>query len=162
MNTYHLSAHDIVMVNCEIYRPSDEVVEELWCRKKETDSIHFHGFTRESISNVDLKRFFSTIYLNYMFVKIQDLMGVSLMGTCHQGDVDEGGKASGVFVTGDSVHNGRRFIIVNRFQIYDTKTCTPTNRHITTTMNIHENPSPWAVACRVDTCTLVENADKME
>lgn len=159
MNSCHLSAHDIVMINCELYRPSDQVVEELWSSsRKEPGSMQFHGFKGDSVDSVDLKRFLSTISLNYIFVKIQDLMGVSLMDTRHQEGLVGDDKRVGVFLTKDSAHNERRFVLVTRFQIYDTTTCTPTNRRITTTMQIHESPSPWVVACRVDVKT-VEDVD---
>lgn len=157
---HHLSAHDIVVTNCEIYRPGDQLVEELWTTCKKTGSIPFHGFTRESVKDVSLKRFFSSITLNYIFVKIQDLMDVFLVDTRNENGICAHDKTSGVFVTRDREDGERRFILVTHFQVYAKTTCTPTKYRITVALKIHESPSPWVVACRVDT-EIVEGSDNI-
>jgi len=36
------------------------------------------------------------------------------------------------------------------FRVHDKKTCKPINKYVTVVVNIHEYPSPWIVACRLD------------
>jgi len=140
-SVYHnLDAHAIVEFNCELCKSGDALIEKSWSDAK--SFLPFHGFTRESVKNIDLRRIFSMITLNYIFVRVQADLKIHLMDGTNLDD--------GVFITRESKHNQRRFTMMVNFRVFDKKTCKPVNKYVTAIIKIHENPSPWIVACRFD------------
>jgi len=91
---HNFDAHEIVRFNCELYKTDDTLIEKSWSRAE--NLIPFNGFTRESVGNIDLRRIFSMITLNYLFVKVQDCLEIYLM------DMDGTHLHNGVFITRES------------------------------------------------------------
>jgi len=140
MDLHHLDAHEIVKINCELYKSDDTYIDGSW---KEADKLlPFNGFTRESVTNIELRRIFSMITLNYISLKIQSMLKINLL--------DRRRLYNGVFITRESNNNQRRFNMIINFTICDDKTRKPLKKYVTATLHVHENPSPWIVACRFD------------
>ena len=114
---YRLSTFELVRVNCEMFRESDEKVLEAW--NFPSMRMDFHGFTAESVTDIDLKRMFTTNILNYMFINIQRLLGMFVTDT----NLSKASFVDGVFLTRDSSSNRRRFKIVKTFRIYNDRSC---------------------------------------
>ena len=143
---YKLSPFEVVRVNCEMFRETDESVLQAW--GNETTRMSLFGFDAESVVDVNLKRLFTSNILNYMYMNIQGLLDLYLTDT----NLDEFTYRDGVYLTRESSNHSRRFIIVKKFRIYDQETCRATNFYVKVTANVHEYPGPWVVAVTVDIC----------
>jgi len=141
---YRLSQFEVVRVNCEMFRESDEDVLRAW--ESPQMRMNFHGFMAESIQDVDLKRIFTTNILNYMFINVQRLLGMFVTDT----NLSEDSFIDGVFLTKDSSNNKRHFRIKKTFRIYDQYTCRATNHYLVVTANVHEYPGPWIISVKID------------
>lgn len=145
---YRLSPFEVVRVNCEVFRESDDSVMRAW---EDTHTrMPLHGFSADSVVDVDLKRMFTSNILNYMYMNIQGLLDMSLLDTslCAAGNKD------GVYLKRGSASNGRKFDIVKRFRIYDQDSCRATDNFLRVTASVDEYPGPWIVAVRVDMCRI--------
>jgi len=147
ISTVHLNAYDIVKLNCELFRPSDLLVGDAWDNSETL--LPFNGFSRDSVTHIDLKRIFSLITFNYLFVKLQDSLGHFLMDN-NKSMLNTNIK-DGVFLSLRSITNSRQFIVIKHFHLYDDVTCKATSRYVTVTYQVREDPSPWIISCRFDT-----------
>jgi len=145
-NTIHLNAYEIVKLNCELSRPSDLLVEDAWDNSEAL--FPFNGFSRNSVKNIELKRIFSDITLNYLFVKLQDSIGKFVMDS--NKSILHTNLKDGVFLTLRSKTNTRQFTVIKHFHLYDNLTCRATSKYVTLTFQVREYPSPWITACRFD------------
>ena len=148
--SYTLSPFEVVRVNCELFRETDENVESAW--NSPSNRLPLHGFLPESVTDVDLKRLLITNILSYMFINVQELLGIYITDI----QLDNQAFIDGVFLTRKSNSGRRRFKIVRHFKIYDHISCRPTNNYITITAKINEDPGPWIVSVVIDICK-VEN-----
>ena len=142
---YRLSPFEVVRVNCEMFRETDDSVLQAW--ENQNMRMSLFGFEAESVVDVNLKRLFTSNILNYMYMNIQGLLDLPLTDT----NLDEFTYRDGVYLTRGEVGN-RRFIIVKKFRIYDQETCRATTFYAKVTANVHEYPGPWIVAVTVDIC----------
>lgn len=144
---YRLSAFEVVRVNCEMFRETDDAVREAW--QNTSMRMPLYGFEANSVSDVNLKRLFTSNILNYMYMNIQGLLDMFLTDTnlC-----EFGREKDGVYLTRDSSSNHRRFEIVKKFRIYDTDSCRATDHYLKVSAFVHEYPGPWIVSVIVDMC----------
>lgn len=145
---YRLSTFEVVRVNCEMFRESDNSVLQAW--NNPDMRMNFHGFMADSVKDVHLKRLFTTNILNYMFIHVQRLLGMFVTDT----NLSEDTFINGVFLTRDSDCNRREFRILKTFRIYNDRTCRATNHYLTVTATVHEDPEPWIVAVKIDMCKI--------
>lgn len=143
---YKLSAFEVVRVNCEMFRETDDSVKEAW--ENPYMRMPLHGFDAESVVDVNMKRLFTSNILNYMYMNIQGLLDLFLTDT----NLDQFTYLDGVYLTRKSESKRRRFAIVKKFRIYDEVSCRATNHYIKVTADVHEYPGPWIVAVTVDMC----------
>jgi hypothetical protein len=148
--SYTLSPYEVVRVNCEMFRGTNEDIESSW--NSPSNRIALHGFLAESVKDVDLKRLFLTNFLSYMFINIQQLLGIFISDI----QLDNETFIDGVFLTRQSNTGRRRFKIIRHFRIYDHVSCRPTSHYITVTAKVNEDPGPWVVSIVIDMCK-VEN-----
>ena len=148
--SYTLSPFEVVRVNCELFRETDEDIETAW--NSEGQRMPLHGFLAESVTDIDLKRLFTTHVLSYMFINVQKLLGIYITDI----QLDNETFVDGVFLTRQSRSGRRRFTIIRHFKIYDHVSCRPTNHYITITAKVNEDPGPWIVSVRID-LSKVEN-----
>ena len=146
---YRLSPFEVVRVNCEMFRETDDSVNQAW---EDTHMrLPLHGFSAESVVDVNLKRLFTSNILNFMYINIQGLLDMFLIDTslCEFARYKDG-----VYLTRDSDSFGRRFDIIKKFRIYNQDTCRATDDYLKVTANVHEYPGPWIVAVKVDICQM--------
>lgn len=144
---YRLSNFEVVRVNCEMFRETDDSVREAWEDTKMR--MPLYGFAAESVVDVNLKRLFTSNILNYMYMNVQGLLDMFLTDTnlC-----DFGREKDGVYLTRDSASSARRFEIRKKFRIYDQDSCRSTDHYLKVTAFVHEYPGPWIVAVVLDMC----------
>lgn len=151
---YRLSAFEVVRVNCEMFRESDESVLQAW---EDTHTrLPLYGFSADSVVDVNLKRLLTSNILNYMYMNIQGLLDMFLLDTnlC-----DVSGLEDGAYLKRDSYSHGRKFDIVKKFRIYDQDSCRATSNYLRVTASVDEYPGPWIVAVRVDMCRIRGGAE---
>lgn len=148
---YRLSTFEVVRVNCEMFRETDQAVLDAW--NNPAMRLDLHGFMADSVEDIDMKRLFTSNILNYMYINIQRLLEMFVTDTSLCTFVD------GVFLTRDSSSNRRRFKIVKTFQVYNQKTCRATNHYLTVTATVHEDPEPWIVAVRIDMSMMEDGVE---
>lgn len=151
--SYTLSPFEVVRVNCELFRETDESVEAAW--NSESNRMPLHGFLAESVTDIDLKRLLTTNILTYMFINVQKLLGIYITDV----QLDNETFIDGVFLTRQSKSGRRRFKIVRHFKIYDHVSCRPTNHYITITAKVLESPGPWVVSVVIDICKVVNGVE---
>ena len=148
---YRLSPFELVRVNCEMFRETDDAVNEAW------ENVHMRmplfGFSADSVVDVNMKRFFTSNILNYMYMNIQGLLDLFLVDT-NLREVTM--YKDGVYLTRGSHSNlkNRRFEIVKKFRIYSEQDCRATPNYLKVTAIVHEYPGPWVVAVKIDMCQI--------
>lgn len=122
--SYTLSPYEVVRVNYGMFRKTDKSVEEAWTSP--ANRMQLHGFTPESATDVDLKRLFTTNVISYIFINIQNLLGIFTTDTQLASETfcDRG------FLTRQSRSSRRCFKILRHFKIYDQVTCRPTDHYL--------------------------------
>lgn len=143
---YKLSNFEVVRVNCEMFRETDDSVLQAW--EDPHMRMPLHGFNADSVSDVNMKRLFTSNILNYMYMNIQGLLDMFLTDT----NLDQFTYLDGVYLTRKSESKRRRFAIVKKFRIYDEVSCRATDHYIKVTAEVHEHPGPWIVAVTIDMC----------
>lgn len=143
---YKLSNFEVVRINCEMFRETDDSVREAW--ENPHMRMPLYGFDAESVFDVNLKRLFTSNILNYMYINIQGLLDLFLTDT----NLDE--FKDGVYLTRKSETKRRRFEIVKKFRIADQGSCKATNFYLKVIAKVHEDPGPWIVAVTIDMCEL--------
>lgn len=150
---YRLSPFEVVRVNCEMFRESDDAVLAAW---EDTHMrMPLHGFSADSVVDVNLKRMFTSNILNYMYMNIQGLLDMFLLDSSLSEFAS--GTKDGAYLKGGfeySGWNGRRFDVVKRFRIYDQDSCRATDNYLRVTARVDEYPGPWIVAVVVDMCRI--------
>ena len=132
-----------------MFRETDDSVTEAF--EDSHMRLPLHGFSAESVVDVNLKRLFTSNILNFMYMNIQGLLDLFLIDTnLHE----VAGYKDGVYLTRDSDSSSRRFVIIKKFRIYNQDTCRATCNYLRVTANVHEYPGPWIVAVKVDMCQM--------
>lgn len=133
-----------------MFRETDDSVKEAW--EDSHMRLPLHGFSAESVVDVNLKRLFTSNILNFMYINIQGLLDLFLIDTNLR---EVAGYKDGVYLMRDSNPFGRRFNIIKKFRIYNQDTCRATCNYIKVTASVHEYPGPWIVAVKVDMCQML-------
>ncbi|CAM9105033.1 unnamed protein product [Sphacelaria rigidula] len=76
---YRLSAFEVVRVNCEMFRETDESVLQAW--EDAHTRMPLYGFSAEDVVDVNLKKTFTSNILNYMYMNVQGLLDMFLLDT---------------------------------------------------------------------------------
>lgn len=147
---YRLSNFEVVRVNCEMFRETDDSVRDAW--ENPSTRMSLYGFGADSVLDVNLKRLFTSNILNYMYMNIQGLLDMFLLDT---NVFHIGKRKDGVYLTRDSTSNHRRFEIVKQFRIYDSLSCRATNHFMKVSAFVHEYPGPWIVSVIIDMCEFL-------
>lgn len=148
---YRLSPFEVVRVNCEMFRETDDSVKEAW------ENVHMrmplYGFSADSVVDVNMKRLFTSNILNYMYMNIQGLLDMFLIDT-NLREISR--QKDGVYLTRDCHSNlkNRRFEIIKKFRIYNEDSCRATDNYLKVTASVHEYPGPWIVAVKIDMCQI--------
>lgn len=150
---YKLSAFEVVRVNCEMFRETDDSVFQAW--ENPRMRMPLYGFSADSVVDVNLKRLFTSNILNYMYMNIQGLLDMCLTDT----NLSEFTYKDGVYLTRESNTKRRRFDILKKFRIYDQNTCRASHYYIKVTASVHEYPGPWIVAVTIDMCEFKEGRE---
>lgn len=150
---YNLSTFELVRLNCEMFRETDDSVNQAW--ENPNMRMPLYGFDPNSVIDVNLRRLFTSNILNYMYINIQLLLDMFLTDT----SLSNFTYKDGVYLTKRSERSRRRFLILKKFRIYDGVTCRGTNFYMKVSAHVHEYPGPWIVAVTLDLCEFVDGKE---